>query len=307
MAWPGLGAALEAKLTSKAKGPVPLFLRFRRLFSFGNPKYPRRAGYGVNYTIVFVYVCFSICVCVLTLVLSVYIMSFCVCLSTCVCLSMSDCSCSRRGWTDQPTSGPSGVRELHYASSSHLPIIIIIITIITNWIKFIIIITTIMVIVIVLSSSKLPLDTSWDQASKNSSTNEPIVFFAWLFFSLATWHARCFSVLFNSGRRLFIVKFYSCSTSSLILMLTDLIPQSGTLCIVSVFVFVFMPPFWCSQSQSLKVKQCALYLYLFLDSDAYKWNPSKCVFYFISTVSVFVSVSVFAPWFRFSKIKSLNV
>ena len=100
----GLGAALEAKLTSKAKGPVPLFLRFRRLFSFGNPKYPRRAGYGVNYTIVFVYVCFSICVCVLTLVLSVYIMSFCVCLSTCVCLSMSDCSCSRRGWTDQPTS-----------------------------------------------------------------------------------------------------------------------------------------------------------------------------------------------------------
>ena len=64
----GMGAALEAKLTSKAKGPVPLFLRF--CISFGNPKYPRRAGYDVNYTIVFVYVCFSICVCVSTLVLS---------------------------------------------------------------------------------------------------------------------------------------------------------------------------------------------------------------------------------------------
>ena len=173
-------------------------------------------------------------------------MSFCVCLSTCVCLSMSDCSCSRRGWTDQPTSGPSGVRELHYASSSHLPIIIIII-IISNWIKFVIFITTIMVIVIVFSSSKLPFDTSWDQASKNFSTNEPIVFFAWLFFSLAIWLALCFTILFNSGRRLFIVKFYSRSTASLIPMLTDLIPQSGTLCIVSVFVFVFIPLFWFSQ------------------------------------------------------------
>ena len=173
----------------------------------------------------------------------------CVCLILFVCLlvllCLSDCSCSRRGWPDQPTSGPSGVRELHYASSSHLPIIIIII-IITNFIKIIIIIPNIimsMVIVIVLSSSKLPLDTSWDQASKNSSTNEPIVFLAWLFFFLATWLALCFTILFNSGRRLFIVKLHSRSTASLILMLTDLIPQSGTVCIVSVFVFVFMPPF----------------------------------------------------------------
>ena len=113
----------------------------------------------------------------------------CVCLILFVCLlvllCLSDCSCSRRGWPDQPTSGPSGVRELHYASSSHLPIIIIIvIIIITSCIKIIIIITTIiisMVIVINMSSSKLPLDTSWDQASKNFSTNEPIVFLAWLF------------------------------------------------------------------------------------------------------------------------------
>ena len=49
----GMGAALEAKLTSKAKGPVPLFLRF--CISFGNPKYPRRAGYDVNYTILCLY------------------------------------------------------------------------------------------------------------------------------------------------------------------------------------------------------------------------------------------------------------
>ena len=185
-------------------------------------------------------------------------MSFCVCLSTCVCLSMSDCSCSRRGWTDQPTSGPSGVRELHYASSSHLPIIIIII-ISSNWIKFVIIITTIMVIVIVLSSSKLPLDTSWDQASKNFSTNEPIVFLAWLF-SLSQLDLR-FALQFFS---ILVVGFSSSS-----------------------FIHVQpLPWFWCSQIWSLKVALCVLYLYLFLylclHSDAHshnlsKWNIELCI------------------------------
>ena len=37
MAWPGLGAALEAKQTSEAKGPVPLFCVFADCFPLAIP------------------------------------------------------------------------------------------------------------------------------------------------------------------------------------------------------------------------------------------------------------------------------
>ena len=201
----------------------------------------------------------------------------CVCLILFVCLlvllCLSDCSCSRRGWTDQPTSGPSGVRELHYASSSHLPIIIIII-ISRNWIKFIIIITTIMVIVIVFSSSKLPFDTSWDQASKNFSTNEPIVFLAWLF-SLSQLDLR-FALQFFS----ILVAGFSSSS----------------------FIHVQpLPWFWCSQIWSLKVALCVLYLMLTneIPQSVYFILIFNCIF-----ICVCICICSLIP---ILKIKSPNV